>query len=311
MITWGINALNHDASIAVIKDQSLAFWERSSVHSKIPQDQYLNEQLVEAAILAGGSTPDVIVWYEDPWAKKSRQLYAGQYRWAFDLNELPSRYLKKIGLEYRRMHYGSHHRSHAAAGFLTSPYNDATVVVIDAIGEWETATIWQGAGTQLKKLWSRKYPNSMGLFYSAFTKLIGYQPIKEEHLLQRDSELGDPNRYYAEVSRYFSGTAVLTENLHRGVTTWPHSIACDQDRYDIAAAVQKVFEMQVYAIMLTAKQLGSSKNLVYMGGCAMNSKFNKLLPSLWDNVWIFPVPGDAGSSLGAALYHQQCRIAWK
>jgi carbamoyltransferase len=311
MIVWGINALNHDASIAVFKNSELVFWDRSSKYSGIDHDQMLDGDVISAAIDAGGGRPNEIVWYERPWLKKSRQLYAGQYRWAFDLDELPSRYLKEVGLGGIKIHYLPHHLSHAAAGFLTSPFEDATVVVLDAMGEWDTATIWQGQGTQLTKLWSRKYPSSLGLFYSAFTGLIGYKPVAEEYLLQRDSALGDPNRYYHDVLKYFNGIASLTTNLHCGVLDWPYAIESVQDRYDIAAAVQRVFEIHASLVMDVARHLGSSKNLVYMGGCAMNSKFNRTLIGTWDDIWTFKVPGDSSSSIGAALYHMQHRIDWK
>jgi carbamoyltransferase len=201
-----------------------------------------------------------------------------------------------------------HHKSHAAAGFLTSPFEEATIVVLDAIGEWESATIWSGKGTELTKLWSRSYPTSLGLFYSAFTDLIGLRPLGEEHVLQQWSSLGDEKRYAKDVATYWNKNWELTRNLHKGVTDWPHEIKTDQDRHDIAAAVQLIFEYQADWVMLKARQLSTSKNLVYMGGCAMNSKYNKYMSMQWDDIWTLSVPGDASSSLGAALYYQQARV---
>jgi carbamoyltransferase len=312
MITWGINALNHDASIAVMVDNELRFWRRASEYSNIKGDDKLNSGLIRDALNAGGGRgPGDIVWYERPWLKKSRQLYAGQYRWAFDFTELPSVYLKKFKLDYAKIHYIPHHLSHAAAGFLTSPFTDAVVVVLDAMGEWESATIWQGHQNSLKKLWSRSYPTSLGLFYSAFTDLIGLQPVGEEHFLQQMSERGDPHRYGGTVYAYWKRNWRLKHNLHRGVRNWPHPIQTDQDRYDIAAAVQSVFELQAYEVIQTAKHLSTSRNLVYMGGCAMNSKFNKILPDEFDHTWSLPIPGDAASSMGAALYFKKTRHRYK
>ena len=68
-----------------------------------------------------------------------------------------------------------------------------------------------------------------------------------------------------------------------------------------------MFEEQADWIMLKARQLSDSKNLVYMGGCAMNSRYNNYMKLQWDDVWMLPIPGDASSSLGAALYKQQKR----
>jgi carbamoyltransferase len=308
MITWGINALNHDASIAVVSDGQLKFWNKSSDFSNILNDSHLDPTLIKQAISAGNyQGPDNIVWYEKPWLKKLRQLRAGQWRWTCNLNELPSRYLKTVNLGYPKISYMPHHKSHAAAGFLTSPFEEAIIVVLDAIGEWESATIWSGKGTELTKLWGRSYPTSLGLFYSAFTDLIGLRPLGEEHVLQQWSSLGDEKRYSKDVAKYWNRNWELTRNLHKGVTDWPYKIKSDQDRYDIAAAVQLIFEYQADWIMLKARQLSNNKNLVYMGGCAMNSKYNKYMSMQWDNVWTLSVPGDASSSIGAALYYQQAR----
>lgn len=302
MITWGINALNHDISVAVFEGSELKGFETVK---GIDRDSGIIRRALDAS---SGRGPNVIAWYERPWLKKTRQLYAGQYDAAFDMSVIPRKWLKSQNLSYAKIEYYPHHKSHAAAGFFTSPFDQATIVVLDAMGEWESASIWQGCGTDLKKVWSRNYPNSLGIFYSAFTQLIGYKPVSEEHLLQRDSELGNPNKYYDLVKAYFDGVVSLRYNLHCGVLDWPRPIASNQDKLDIAAAVQRVFEEQADMVMLMARRLSDSKNLVYMGGCAMNSKYNKYLSTQWDNVWTLPSPGDPSSAIGAALLSLDTRI---
>lgn len=309
MITWGINALNHDASIAVVNNGQLVYWKRSSEYSGITGDDKLHSCMLKECYDIG--IPNNIVWYERPWLKKTRQAYAGQWRWVFDMQEIPRRYLKSINVPNYPISYLPHHLSHAAAGFLTSPFEEATIVVLDAMGEWESASIWNGRGTSLKKFWSRSYPTSLGLFYSAFTDLIGLKPLGEEHVLQQLSEKGDPDRYYRLVDSYWKDNWITKKNLHKGVRDWPRNIdSWGTDREDIAAAVQKVFEEKAKKVMDIAKYIGGSNNLVYMGGCAMNSKFNKTLQDGWKGIWSLPIPGDAASSIGAALYHQQSRITW-
>jgi len=302
MTVWGINALNHGSSLAVFANGRLSMFEQSA-------GDKLDPDVIHRAFNYGG--PSQIFWYERPWVKKARQLQAGQWHRVLDLNDLPTRYIKEIKVSYANLRYTPHHASHAAAGYYTSPFNHCAVVVLDAIGEFECATIWEAKHGELRKVWGRSYPNSLGLFYSAFTQLIGYRPLAEEHLLQRDSELGDPKRYLSQIRKYFNGTVSLNTNFHKGVLDWPAPVD-DQDRYDIAAAVQQVFEEQVDMVMFTARKLTGSDCLVYMGGCAMNSKYNKQLPNQWKHVWSLPNPGDPSSSVGAVLYHtKQREWDWK
>lgn len=302
MINWGINALNHDASIAVI-DNELKFWKRSSEYSNVPRDDKLNKLIIDDAILKGGY-PDKIFWYEQPWIKKTRQLYAGQYSTAFDMSNLPSKHLKDLGLDNVPVTYVPHHASHASAGYYTSPFKNAAIVVIDAIGEWECVTIWHGTNNELKKVWSRSYPHSVGLFYSAFTQLIGFKPIEQEFLLQQAAEQGDWRRYHHEVSKYWKPNLKARWNLHRGVLNWPYEIVNLQDQCDIAAAVQKVFEQLLSYVLSKAQELTNEENLVYVGGCAFNKQANsQVINNTWRNVWIPPNPGDSSSSIGAILYN--------
>lgn len=299
MIAWGINALNHGSSLAVFKDEKL-------ISNVFDQEDELPTSIITAALHNGA--PDRIFWYERPWVKKARQLYAGQYATAMDMLILPRRYLNKIRVRYASVTYTPHHASHAAAGYYTSPFNHCAIVVLDAIGEFECATIWEGKHGEMKKVWSRKYPHSLGLFYSAFTKLIGLEPIKEEYILQKMAEQGDSNRYHNEVKSYVEDTVKLTRNLHKGVLDWPYPINNLQEQCDIAAAVQQVFEDQVSAVMIKVRQLINTDSLVYMGGCAMNSKANENIIKDWNHVWSLPNPGDPSSSIGAVLYHTKQRV---
>lgn len=302
MIAWGINALNHGSSLAVFKDGNLQQFSASNNDSTVPSN------FTRQALDLGAPTD--IFWYERPWLKKARQIYAGQYKTALDMSVLPSRWIKNRKYNWVKMHYTPHHASHAAAGYYTSPFDHCAVVVLDAIGEFECASIWEAKHGELKKVWSRSYPNSLGLFYSAFTKLIGLEPIKQEYLLQEMAAQGDPIRYYNEVKSYINYTVKLTRNLHKGVLDWPHTINNLQDQCDIAAAVQTVFEDQVSAVMLKARQLVDTDSLVYMGGCAMNSKANEYEVKAWKRVWSLPNPGDPSSAIGAVLYHTKQRL-WR
>jgi carbamoyltransferase len=255
------------------------------------------------------SAPDRIYWYENPWLKKARQIRAKQYSTAFDLSNLPSRYLKRARLGYAPITYTQHHASHAAAGYYTSPFNHCAIVVIDAIGEFETATIWQGFGGEMKKLWSARYPHSLGLFYSAFTKFLGLTPLRDEHILQQMARQGDPTRFRSTIDLYVKpGIMNFDYNFHRGVRNWDCGNWTVQDQCDLAAAVQAKFEIQVATIMYQARELTGSNSLVYMGGCAMNSDANRVIQHKFDYRWSLPDPGDGSSSIGAVAYHRKQRI---
>ena len=299
MIHWGINALNHGSSLAMFKNGKL-------ISNTFDVDDELSSSMIRKGLDIGA--PDRIYWYERPWLKKLRQAYAGQWNRVFDLSAVPSTYISKIRLNYAPITYTQHHASHAAAGYYTSPFNHCAIVVLDAIGEWECATIWEAKHGEMKKLWSRSYPNSLGLFYSAFTDLLGFTAIQEEYKLQQLSEKGNAGIYYREIREYFKEILLAQKNLHKGIQDWPYVIS-EKDKHDIAAAVQLVLEEQITKIMHLAKELTNSDCLVYMGGCAMNSKANKeIVEPQFNYIWSLPQPGDPSSSIGAVLYHTKQRV---
>lgn len=301
---WGINALNHGSSLAAFSNGDLKYFQFNKADE-------LPSEIIKQALHWGA--PDRLFWYERPWVKKARQVYAGQYKTALDFSASvwPRSYLKKERLTYAPVSYSPHHASHAAAGYYTSPFNHAAVVVLDAIGEFECATIWEAKHGELTKVWSKTYPHSLGLFYSAFTKLVNLEPIKQEHLLQQMAEQGNPNRVYFDVKEYMGTLVHAHKNMHRGINDWPHDINTLQDQCDIAAAVQEIFTEQVDMVMRKAKELTGADCLVYMGGCAMNSTANKkVVEPKFKYIWSLPMPGDPSSAIGTVLYHTKWRVDW-
>jgi carbamoyltransferase len=102
--------------------------------------------------------------------------------------------------------------------------------------------------------------------------------------------------------------ALLQDNLHVGID--PEFLAGARNE-DIAASAQVITEQLIYNIMLYARNLGWSSNLVYQGGVALNCLANRNLGDYFENIWIMPCPGDGGSSLGAAALAYGKRINWK
>jgi carbamoyltransferase len=221
------------------------------------------------------------------------------------------------GLHHLPVKHYNHHLSHAAAGFQTSPYDTATVVVIDAIGEWDTISIWSAyyddrGQAHYDKVWGQKYPHSIGLMYSAFTKHAGLRPLDEEYILMGMAGWGKSDGIGAiRLHRSIiddDQNLTFKHNFHLGV---PESAVFPADTYDMAAHVQELTEDLISNIMIKAGNLAPNANLVYCGGVALNCSANRILGEYFDNIWIMPNPGDAGSSLGAAAMAMGRRLVWK
>jgi len=297
MIILGVNETSHDASISLIKDGEILFAGHSERYSKQKNDWYINDSLVKDALSYG--VPDHIAYYEKPLLKASRLFLkggVGEWKPRFNLPNVPRKSF-------------SHHHSHAAAGYYTSQFNNAVIVVLDAIGEYNTSTIWVGEENNIKLKYKQNHPVSFGLFYSAFTQLIGLMPNQEEYIMMGMAAYGDWTKYYKKVNDYFPSYTNQKYNFHKGITDW--GWVSEEDKFDIAASVQMVYEQRLNDFMRMAKSMTGKSNLVFMGGCALNSSANTLLWKIFKDVWIMPNPGDAGSSLGAAAALYGKHIEWK
>ena len=307
MITWGISANSHDAALAVFTDDGLEFASHSERFSGVKNDAHLNDKLIEYARQWG--EPDEVVWYERPGLKTLRQFRAGQGFKYFRKNNIRN-YLKGYGIT-APIRYTDHHLAHAAGGYYTSPFSNATVVCIDSIGEFDTLTIWNADRKKgLKKIYSQGYPHSVGLWYSALTQRVGLKPQEDEYILMGMAAYGDSDRLYHDIKSDFVEVgdrtlAKFRQNLHRGCLDWRPELNSPQDLMDIAAATQSVYEDIFRWVIGKAAKMNDSQNLVLMGGCALNCSANSIAYDYFKNVWIMPNPGDAGSAVGAVLAHKK------
>ena len=341
-VTWGWSGLSHDASLAVFVDGNLEYASHSERHSKRKNDPFIHAGLMHEALKYG--PPEKIFFYETPWLKKIRQLYAGQYNLLKKPSPdyflaLPYEVMKKAGLPLNtwldetekfpasgpltdklpKSIFTRHHLAHAAGGYYTSDYDDATIVVLDSIGEWETFTIWRGEGNNLKKVYSQSYPHSVGIWYSAMTQRIGLKPQEHEYILMGMAAIGDPDKYYDIIKKDFIAQMPTKKNpyikfkrnCHRGCMDWRPYLKSVQEIADIASATQRIYEEIFVGIIEHARHANPSKNLVLMGGCTLNCVANSLAAEYYDNIWIMPNPGDAGSAIGCVLAHTKERIEFK
>jgi len=264
LITLGISEGFHNSSVCYVEDGEILFASESERYTGLKNDKWVPGELLELYDY------DNMVYYEKPFKKNIRRLLAGQ-SW------------EKTRYNYDNCY--SHHLSHAAAGYYTAPFRECNILVIDAIGEWETITIWDN----LKKLRSWSYPYSLGLLYSAVTQYLGFKPNEEEYIVMGMSAFGEPIYNYEYL---------LYENNHRGIKS------LEGKPVDIAASIQKLYEDELLKLV----KMCTKKNLILMGGCALNCVANSKIKG--KNIWIMPSPGDAGSSLGASAL-KQGKIKWE
>jgi len=279
----GISEGFHDAAACVLKNNKIMFASQAERFSGVKNDKWIHSsQLPKTKIYQ----PDVIAYYEKPFRKNLRRLYAGQ-KW------------QKVRMPYN-VCYG-HHESHAAAGYYTSPFDDCNVLVIDAIGEWDTISIWKATTEKkhlghrthkLKKIKSWKYPYSLGILYAAITQRIGLKPNEDEYITMGMAAFGEPihNLEYQ-----------MLENNHKGcMDIFPKARS-----EDLAASVQDLYERELFKLV----EMCPHENLVIMGGCALNCVANSKIKG--KNIWIMPAPGDAGSALGAAALVRKQKLEWE
>lgn len=276
----GISEGFHDAGATVIKNGNIISATHAERFSRIKNDKWIHRrQQINFA--------DTIAFYEKSWLKKTRQLYAGQ-GW------------KKLQITPHDVSF-YHHQSHAAAGFYTSKFNTCNILVVDAIGEWDTVSVWKAYTKSnepyMDKIFSARYPYSIGLFYSAITKYIGLKPQEDEYITMGMAAYGEP-KHKSELRDYLNNW-----NCHKGISNLPSNWKHE----DIASSAQDLIEDTLIDLV---KTYCDHDNLVMSGGVALNCVLNTKISELGKNIWILPNPGDCGSSLGAAALAYGNKLNW-
>ena len=235
------------------------------------------------------------------------------------------RNLKALGYKMPPdLYFTEHHESHAASAFYPSPFRSAAVLTIDAVGEWATASIGRGVGNRLELIREMRFPHSVGLLYSAFTYFCGFRVNSGEYKLMGLAPYGEP-KYVGLITDnlvdiqedgaiklnldYFDflGGLTMTNDLFAelfGGPARPPESEITQREMDIARSIQEVTEEIVMRMAATAGQVTGENNLCLAGGVALNSVANGRLlrEGPFTDIWIQPAAGDAGGSIGAALY---------
>ena len=222
--------------------------------------------------------------------------------------------------------FSEHHLSHAGAAFYPSPFEKAAVLCMDGVGEWATTSAWLGESNALKPLWEINFPHSLGLLYSAFTYYCGFKVNSGEYKLMGLAPYGEPQ--YAQLIKdhlidikddgsfrldlsYFKfhrGFRMTGRKFHKLFGRPPRKGESELSQFhmDLAASIQVVTEEIVLKLARSIRADTGATNLCLAGGVALNCVANgKLLrEGPFEQIWIQPASGDAGSALGAAL------VAW-
>ena len=220
--------------------------------------------------------------------------------------------------------FTEHHISHAASAFYPSPYKRSAILIMDAVGEWATTSISIGENNKIQMLSEINFPHSIGLLYSAFTYFLGFKvnsgeykvmglapygrPVFKKKILKNLIEIFDDGSFKINQKyfNYSTGFTMTNNNFNKlfkmDRRNEDHSL--NQKHMDLAASIQKVIEIIVLKIAKKAFDLTKCDNLCLAGGVALNCVANSkiLEEKIFKNIWIQPASGDAGGSIGAALY---------
>jgi len=341
-IVLGISAYYHDSAAALVVEGEIVAAAQEERFTRKKHDAEFPSHALEYCLKEAGVREeqiDYVGFYDKPFLKFERILetyLAGApigFRsflkampiWINQKLHVPGEIRKGLkGAYTKRLVFTDHHESHAASSFFPSPFEEAAILTLDGVGEWATASYGVGRGNRISLTHELRFPHSLGLLYSAFTYFCGFKVNSGEYKLMGLAPYGEPN--YADRirkhlidlkddgsfrmdQRYFDychGLRMTSDRFHDlfgGPPRQPES-PLTQREMDLAASIQVVTE----EIMLRAarhihRQTGMKK-LCLAGGVALNCVANGRLlrETPFEDIWIQPAAGDAGGSLGVALF---------
>jgi carbamoyltransferase len=338
----GISAYYHDSAAALLRDGQIVAAAQEERFTRIKNEPEFPRQAIEFCLRYGKLSAedlDCVVFYDKPVLKFTRLLESylavapGGWR---TFPEVVSNWLggkldlrKTIREELPGLRadcpilFTAHHQAHAASAFYPSPFTEAAILTIDAVGEWATTTIGRGRGDDIELLKELRFPHSLGMLYSAFTDYCGFrinsgeyklmglapygEPIYAEAILRELLDLKDDGSFWMNLDcfNFLRGTTMTNGRFHRLFGGPPRRAqeAIEQRHMDVARSIQVVTEEVVLRLARHARVLTGEKKLCLAGGVALNCVANGRLlrEGIFDRIWIQPAASDAGGALGAAL----------
>ncbi len=337
----GVSAYYHDSAAALVVDGEIVAAAQEERFTRIKHDFNFPSKAIEFCLKSGNlkiSDIDYVVFYDKPLLKFDRLLetylaFAPQGftsfakaipLWLKQKIDMKRDMRKKLGSDFKgKFVFPEHHESHAASAYFPSPFDDAAIITMDGVGEWATASIGHGKGNKIKLLKELRFPHSLGLLYSAITYHTGFKVNSGEYKLMGLAPYGKPTyvelikKHLVDIKddgslwmdmKYFNYCQGLTmtspefDKIFGPARKSESNIT--QREMDMAASIQVVTEEVMLKMARHAKELTGAKNLCLAGGVALNCVGNGkiIAEKIYDNVWIQPAAGDAGASLGAALF---------
>ncbi len=338
MYILGISCFYHDAAACLVKDGKVVAAAQEERFTRKKHDASFPFNAIQWCLHDAGITieqVDHVGFYEKPLVKLERMLYQHVEMfprgfWSF-VQAMPSWINEKLRVQSiirkklkftKDIFYLEHHMSHAAAAFLPSPFNEAAIVTVDGVGEWETTTLGKGMQNAIALEKVIDFPHSLGLLYSTVTAHLGFSVNNSEYKVMGLAPYGKPT-YYDALQKVLDVREDGSYQLDMSFFVYHYGMRMSSKKFletfgpirkegeelmqrhkDLAASLQKVVEEALFRLLRHAHALTKSENLCLAGGVALNSVANgKILQNTpFKNVWVQPAAGDAGSAMGAALY---------
>jgi len=356
MIILGLNAYHADSSAAIFKDGVLIAATEEERFRRVKHWAGFPSMAVEFCLKEAGVAlheVDHIAIGRDPYAKLGKKLWflmknpGGGFRAVQDrlsnakkIASLEEEF-KKIDPSVdektikAKIHHVEHHRSHLASAFFASPFDEAAILSIDGSGDFTTTMTATGKGNQMQVLDSVDFPHSVGLFYTAFTQLLGFPHYGDEYKVMGLAPYGEP-KYVEKLKDVLvfdaNGLFHLNQKYFRSAKSGIISYGDDhipvvaplyssymleqfgaerkkdeplsQYHKDLGASVQRITELLIFHILNALQKKTGLKNICIAGGVAQNSVANGKLTrnTGFENIYIPSAGHDAGISMGCALY---------
>lgn len=227
---------------------------------------------------------------------------------------------KQLGIN-APIEFVRHHLAHAASSFYLSSFDDAMILTLDNLGELESTTMGVGRGKNIEIIHSQNIPHSLGMLYATITDYLGFTAWDEEGKVMSLAAYGKPNipiddivlleKNKFKIKKEFQMIETKThDRLYSKKLVKKYGPArvkgepILQRHKDVAASVQYAVEEVAKHLTQNIHEETGLRKLCLAGGVALNCKMNGELLKLpfIDEMYVAPASGDAGSSLGAAIY---------